>query len=48
LKLVVHCRSAPVARPSGRLVTHTFSLEEIHEAIETAANGDALKVMVTM
>jgi Zn-dependent alcohol dehydrogenase len=33
---------------AGRVIKNTFSLEEIHEAIETVANGDAVKVMVTM
>lgn len=48
MRFVAQGLSAPVARPAGRLVTHTFSLEEIREAFETAANSDAVKVMVRM
>ena len=40
MRFVAQGRFAPVARPTGRLITHTFSLEEIHEAFETAANSE--------
>jgi len=33
--------------PADLLVTHTFPLEKIGEAFETAASGEGLKVMVT-
>ena len=33
--------------PADCLITHTFPLKSIQEAFETAASGDALKVMVT-
>jgi len=36
------------SRDEFGMVTHTFSLEEIREAFETAANSDAVKVMVRM
>ena len=32
--------------PVDRLITHTFALEQINEAFNTAADGQALKVMV--
>ena len=34
--------------PADLLVTHTFSLDEIDAAFETAASGEGLKVMVTV
>jgi L-iditol 2-dehydrogenase len=34
--------------PADLLITHTFPLENIQEAFETAAGGEALKVMITM
>ena len=34
--------------PADLLVTHTFSLDEIDAAFETAASGAGLKVMVTV
>ncbi len=34
--------------PSDLLITHTFPIERIGEAFETAAGGEGLKVMVTM
>ncbi|KPL82173.1 hypothetical protein SE15_13930 [Thermanaerothrix daxensis] len=33
--------------PSDKLITHTFSLDQINEAFQTAAGGDALKVIIT-
>jgi L-iditol 2-dehydrogenase len=33
--------------PADLLVTHTFPLDKIGEAFETAASGEGLKVMVT-
>ena len=33
--------------PADLLVTHTFELDQINEAFETAARGEALKVVVT-
>jgi L-iditol 2-dehydrogenase len=33
--------------PADKLVTHTFPLEEVSEAFETAASGEGLKVVVT-
>lgn len=32
--------------PSSKIITHTFSLEEIHKAFEVAINGEALKAIV--
>ncbi len=34
--------------PADLLITHTFSLDEISEAFETAARAEGLKVVVTM
>ncbi len=33
--------------PADRLITHTFNLDEIGRAFETAASGEGLKVIVT-
>ncbi|MBI5951167.1 MAG: alcohol dehydrogenase catalytic domain-containing protein [Chloroflexi bacterium] len=33
---------------SGQVITHTFSLDEIERAFQTAASGEALKVMVQL
>ena len=33
--------------PADKLVTHTFPLEEVSEAFETAASGEGLKVVVS-
>jgi L-iditol 2-dehydrogenase len=33
--------------PADLLVTHTFSLDQVTEAFETAASGEGLKVVVT-
>jgi len=32
--------------PTDLLITHTFALEEVREAFQTAASGEGLKVMV--
>jgi L-iditol 2-dehydrogenase len=32
--------------PAELLITHTFSLEKVDEAFETAASGNGLKVVV--
>ena len=34
--------------PAELVITHTFSLDDINQAYETAASGEALKVVVTM
>jgi L-iditol 2-dehydrogenase len=34
--------------PADLIVTHTFPLEEVHDAFQVAASGEGLKVMVTM
>lgn len=34
--------------PADKLITHTYRLDEVGQAFETAAGGDGLKVMVTM
>ena len=33
--------------PADQVITHQFSIEQINQAFETAARGEALKVMVT-
>jgi L-iditol 2-dehydrogenase len=33
--------------PADQLITHTFSIDQIDTAFQTAAAGEALKVMVT-
>lgn len=48
----VHARALDlIARrviPADRLITHTFALEQIDRAFETAASGAGLKIVVTM
>jgi L-iditol 2-dehydrogenase len=34
--------------PSDRMITHSFSIDQIDAAFQAAASGEALKVMVTM
>ena len=34
--------------PADQLITHVFPLEEIGQAFQAAAGGEALKVMVTL
>ena len=47
----VHARALDLIQrkviPADLLVTHTFALDEINEAFQTAARGEALKVVVT-
>jgi L-iditol 2-dehydrogenase len=34
--------------PAEKLITHTYPLEQVGEAFQTAADGTALKVVVSM